>query len=78
MHVYLRRSRVDAAKLLLRDTYWRTLEISRAVGYRSKTSLSGLPPDHWHTPDEYRRRWHLVPINHSVAELLNLDRYCQI
>lgn len=66
-------------KVQLRTTHWRMLEIARAVGHRTKASLYrafyqilGI------TPEQYRTRWQLVRANNRVAELLNLNRHCQI
>lgn len=79
VHVYLTRCRVDAATVLLRTKHWRILEIARAVGYGSKTSLyRAFDQTMGMTPEKYRGRWHLAPANNHVAELLNLDRHCQI
>jgi AraC-like DNA-binding protein len=70
VHSYLILCRVDAAKLLLKETAWRVGEVAKAVGCRSKVSL------HQHfrrtlgmTPDQYRRRWMFVAPNKYLQEL---------
>lgn len=79
VHGYLTGCRVDAAKVLLRTTHWRMLEIARAVGYRTKASLCrAFDQTLGMTPEQYRTGWRPVPANKHVAELLNLNRDCQI
>lgn len=79
MHACLADCRTDSAKALLRTKPWRILEIARAVGYQSKVSLYRcFRHTIGATPEEYRARWLLMPVNTRVAELLNLNRHCQI
>lgn len=71
VHAFLVKRRLDKAKDLLRTTAWRIEEVAKSAGFRSKATLYTHFRRLEHmTPDEYRRRWALLPARENVRVLL--------